>query len=292
MNTTQPPDGDYFPFGGPIRLIHLFIFTAGVCVLIALSKELGIFRGIVTSFAVATIVAAILQRSRRSVVWAVVGVLLVALFLPSIHSTGGSSRRSDCINNLRHIGLAIMAYESRYGSLPPAYIADDQGRPMHSWRVLLLPFLEQNALYRKYRFDEPWDGPNNRLLHAEAPYFFHCRSDDRSPENHTSYFAVLGPDTMWTPGTPHHFKDITDGHGNTILVVERHDAGVHWMEPRDVNATTYMSEQQAGIATHDPWHACVLWANGRAGRIDEETTPEQLKEMFTPAGGEPNPSEQ
>jgi uncharacterized protein DUF1559 len=68
--------------------------------------------------------------------------------------------------------VAVATYHDTYGTLPPAYIADAEGKPLHSWRVLLLPFLEQRELYEQYDFDEPWDGPNNRKLLAQRPSVF------------------------------------------------------------------------------------------------------------------------
>ena len=70
----------------------------------------------------------------------------------------------ECAANLTKIGLAMHAYHEAYGCFPPAFVADTRGRPMHSWRVLILPFAGERALYEAYRFDEPWDGPNNRHL--------------------------------------------------------------------------------------------------------------------------------
>src|SRR5262245_44252816 len=75
-----------------------------------------------------------------------------------------AARRSNCKGELKQIGLALLNYREAYGCFPPPYVADASGRPMHSWRVLILPFIDHAALYREYRFDEPWDGPNNRKL--------------------------------------------------------------------------------------------------------------------------------
>ena len=74
--------------------------------------------------------------------------------------------RTHCIHNLHMIAVALQSYYVRYQSYPPAYVADEDGKPAHSWRVLVLPFLgpELKQLYDRYRFDEPWNGPNNSKL--------------------------------------------------------------------------------------------------------------------------------
>jgi hypothetical protein len=91
------------------------------------------------------------------------GVLL-GLLLPAVQSARETARRMQCANNLKQISLAMLSYEQQYHSLPPAFVADKNGRPMHSWRVLLLPYLDCKPLYDAYHFDEPWDGPHNRAL--------------------------------------------------------------------------------------------------------------------------------
>ena len=79
-----------------------------------------------------------------------------------------------CANNMKRIALALRNYHTAYGCFPPAYVADKNGRPMHSWRVLILPFLKEDPLYKQYKFSEPWDGPNNKKLIAVRVMFYTC----------------------------------------------------------------------------------------------------------------------
>ena len=94
----------------------------------------------------------------------IVILLLIAIDAAVSFASTQRRARSDCQGRLRQIALALQCYHDVYKSFPPAYVADETGKPMHSWRVLILPFLEQKALYDQYRFDEPWDGPNNGKL--------------------------------------------------------------------------------------------------------------------------------
>jgi hypothetical protein len=106
-----------------------------------------------------------------------------------------AERTAACKTNLKRLGLALHNYHDDHGSFPPPYIADKAGRPMHSWRVLLLPYLsesaEQQTVLREYRFDESWDGPHNRKLHDLTLKVFRCPSD-ASPATETTYVAVVG----------------------------------------------------------------------------------------------------
>jgi hypothetical protein len=100
---------------------------------------------------------------------------------------------------------------------------------MHSWRVLILPYLEQGALYNAYNFNEPWNGPNNSKLASQMPRCFRCPSDARMPEHMTSYFCVMGPGRL-KYNTPLKLGDVEEC---TILLVESKTARVNWLEPRD-----------------------------------------------------------
>jgi len=106
----------------------------------------------------------------RSWMLALAGSVVIAIVLQGIaFSARASARDMYCVNNLKAIALAMYQYHDEFGCLPPAYIPDQKGVPMHSWRVLVLPCLAKvlsdrklERLYASYRFDEPWDGPNNR----------------------------------------------------------------------------------------------------------------------------------
>ena len=75
----------------------------------------------------------------------------------------------QCSNSLKNISLALQNYHDTYRTFPAAYVPDKDGEPMHSWRVLILPYIEERNLYDKYDFTEPWDGPNNSKLLADMP---------------------------------------------------------------------------------------------------------------------------
>lgn len=164
------------------------------------------------------------------------GCCLIGLMLPAFSSAREAARRMQCSNNLKQIALAMHNCYDDYGSFPPAFITGDNGRPFHSWRVLLLPYLENEALYRKYDFSEPWDGPNNRKLRSSMPYVYACPSQagtTRSELVNTSYVAVTGPSTTW-PGSRGRKKDeFKDGMSDTIAVVELTGFSMCWMAPSD-----------------------------------------------------------
>ena len=90
---------------------------------------------------------------------------LIALLLPVVRTLREAARRMTCSGQLKQIAVALHSYHDTYHSFPPAYTVDEDGYPLHSWRVLLLPFLEENDLYKKIRLDEPWNSEHNRQFH-------------------------------------------------------------------------------------------------------------------------------
>ncbi|MBN2024997.1 MAG: DUF1559 domain-containing protein [Pirellulales bacterium] len=144
-----------------------------------------------------------------------------------------------CCHNLRRIGKALQCYHDEFGSFPPAAVVDKQGRPLYSWRVLLLPYLDEAELYARYRLDEPWDGPNNRLLHGAPVDVFTCPDDEAATSSRpTSFLVVAGPETCWPldggSQTVAH-NSIPDGPDQTVLVIEAHGTGIHWMAPDNLS---------------------------------------------------------
>jgi Protein of unknown function (DUF1559) len=135
-----------------------------------------------------------------------------------------------CQANLRAIGLALQAYHDDHGCYPRAYTTDASGRPMHSWRALILPYVGESDLFRAYRFDEPWDGPNNTRLARHVPAIYQCRAHPHPGPS--SYAVIVGPGTVFPGSSCVSASQIKDP--RACLVVELGGAGIPWLEPRDL----------------------------------------------------------
>ena len=161
---------------------------------------------------------------------------LIVLMLPAGSAAREAAVRSQCSNNLKQIALAMVNYEQKHGCFPPAYLCDKHGKPMHSWRVLLLPYVESDATYKKYNFNEPWNGPNNRLLAEYMPLGYVCPAAYKAGANRppmTSYVVVTGANTAFPGCESRRLEEITDDKGETVILVEVANSDIHWMEPRD-----------------------------------------------------------
>lgn len=211
--------------------------------------------------------------------------VLVALLLPAVNAAREAARRSTCVNQLKVIGIAMQNYHDAYKTFPPAYVADAEGKPLHSWRVLILPFMDDprlKALYDQYDFNEPWNGPNNSNLAAKIGDVYTCPSDPTKGVE-TNYVAVVGPETAWPGPTGMRIRDIIDGTSNTVQLVEVADAGIHWMEPRD------LTFDEATVGTASSHHAGgfnVLFCDGSIHFLENDLSTAVLHDMLTARGGE------
>ena len=207
---------------------------------------------------------------------------LLAVPVDHIHSY-----RLHCANNLKQIGLALLSYHQTYGSFPPAYTADANGKPLLSWRVLILPFMELDNLAKMVHSDEAWDGPNNTKWAERCVAGFNCPDDPQpsgSASRLTSYLGVVGPHAAWSGATPRKLSDFKNP-SKTILLVEVAHAGVHWAEPRDL----YIGQMSPGInpsvgqgisSGHAGGGANVLFADGAVRFLPNSTDPKKLAEML------------
>jgi hypothetical protein len=213
--------------------------------------------------------------------------------MPVIVATQSTTLRHSCGTNLKQIAMAMNSYHEVYGSYPPAYLADDKGAPMHSWRVLILPYLGKQELYQAYSFDEPWDGPNNSLLTGRMPAFYFC------PENpdpaakragETNYMVIRGPQTMFPDDKSLKAADILDGTASTIMLVETTTLGVNWLSPVDLSTDTAKLQINASPSEPGSFHAeggaNVATADGTVYFLPERTRSKAIRNSLTPSGGE------
>ena len=209
--------------------------------------------------------------------------ILIALTIPAVQAAREAARRAQCINNFKQIGLAMQNYASANGHLPPAFSVDAQGKPLLSWRVALLPYLEESGLYGEFKQDEPWDGPNNSKLIDRMPIVFRCPSDSdvAMPPHLTHYAAIVGQGTAFDlpAGVP--IAMITDGTSNTLLVVESKN-GTEWTKPDDVD----ISQVPAALGSNHPGGVNGLMADGSVRFLNSDIATPVLKAMCTRAGVE------
>jgi prepilin-type processing-associated H-X9-DG protein len=164
----------------------------------------------------------------------------VGLLLPAVQQARVAARRAQSMNNLRQIALAALNFESTFRRFPAAYSQSEDGKPLLSWRVHVLPFLEEGNLYEQFNRDEPWDSPHNLALLDRMPAVYRGPQSQAEP-GHTVYLGVMGQNAAF--GNPQQaggrsaasggrFATITDGSSNTVMAVEVSDElAVPWTKP-------------------------------------------------------------
>jgi hypothetical protein len=199
----------------------------------------------------------------------------------------GGAPRAQCNNNLKAIALAIENYNRANKSFIPAAICDAHGKPLLSWRVLLLPNLGHNAVYKQFRTDEPWDSPHNLPLVDQMPTVYRCPSEVM-PQGFTTYQVVVDPRSLFTgepSGIPH--DSVTDPLSKTLLVVEAVSA-VPWSKPGGLSLAS--SDSMFGIGSKHPGGFYAAMADGSVRFFARSAiSPELLKASVTRNGGEAVP---
>ncbi len=219
------------------------------------------------------------------------GGIMVALLLPAVQAAREAARRMQCSNNLKQIGLAMHNYHDAYKCFPAAVLTDEDGQPMRSWRVAILPFVEKTPLFDQYDFSEPWDGPTNQALHKVSIPTYGCPSDPASMSPDTNYVMIVGEGTLGgTPNETVRLSDVKDGTSNTILAIEVAASGIHWMEPRDMTvdeAVAYITDPEATGQRHPhPGGVNVLMGDGSVRFLPGTTDPQTLRSLLTRADGQ------
>ncbi len=215
--------------------------------------------------------------------------LAPALLLPAVQAAREAARRTQCRNNLHMIGLAMHNYSDTYNSLPPAYTVDAQGRPLLSWRVLILPFINEPGLYSQFHLDEPWDSPHNLGLSALMPAMYGCSSEPSQLPDRTSYAAISGPGTIFPPDRAVNIREITDGTAMTAMVGEVRGGSIVWTQPVDVPFTA----QFKGPGDFTSWHPGgwnMLMADGSVRFFSDNIDTVTLRGLMTISGDETVPS--
>ena len=214
---------------------------------------------------------------------------MLGFLLPAVQKVREAAGRTKSANNMKQIAIAVHNYHDTYMHFPED-IKDKAGKPILSWRVEILPYIEQNAIYQQFKRDEPWDGPNNKKLSQMTIPTYLSPTDGPAVAaadgwGMTNYLGVAGPNTIFDPKGKIRMVDITDGTSNTIMVVETRDA-VPWAKPGDLQFDP--DKPLPRIAPAWPGDITnVLMGDGSVRAVNINRVPEKtLKALFTRNGGE------
>lgn len=260
------------------------------------------------------------RKPKHTFRWLALGTLFVAVF--AIESRPPRLRpMPPCFRNLKMLGVALHSYHEDYGCFPPAIVKSGEGQRMHSWRVLVLPYLaelhERDARFLKahryssgfwnswdfrerektarkkaeqikavlnaYDLNEPWNGPDNQPLSEMTLDAFRCNHGGSHAT--TDYLGVTGARTVWPKRGVTRFDDLLDGATNTILVVEVFGSDILWSEPRDLDfeSMSFAVNDSSGSGIKGPFSdgANVLLADGGVRHLPSDVEVTDVRALLT-----------
>ncbi|MHC4176347.1 MAG: DUF1559 family PulG-like putative transporter [Planctomycetota bacterium] len=214
---------------------------------------------------------------------------LISLLKPPIEEARMAARRAASMNNLKQIALAMHNYHEIYKHFPAAASYDADGKPLLSWRVHLLPFLEYEVLYDKFHLDEPWDSEHNRKLIAETPLPYRSPASKLREKGLANCVVAVGEETVFAGREGIPIKGITDGTSQTIMAVEVDDEhAVIWTKPEDLPFDPDNPARGLGGLFKRGFNAA--YCDGSVHFLSKDLDPKVLRALFTRAGGEVIPS--
>lgn len=210
----------------------------------------------------------------------------IGLMLPAVQQARNAAQRTQSKNNLKQIGLAMHNYESAYRHFPERVSFDKKGEPLLSWRVRILPFIDQAALYNEFHLDEPWDSEHNKKLIEKMPAVYSSPdSPELVPEFKTRYVVADAEGALFDGDEGPKISSVTDGTSNTIMVLEANaEHAVIWTKPDDLEID--FDDPLVGLISEITHGFHALLADGSVRFISEHIDPATLVKLITRAGGE------
>jgi hypothetical protein len=210
---------------------------------------------------------------------------------PALGAAQESARRSQRLSNFKQIALGMLSYESAKGSYPPPAIYSADGKPLLSWRVAILPYLEQQELYNQFHLDEPWDSAHNRTLLAKIPPFYVDPSlTTLARDGRTTFVVPRGEGLLFSGPEGTKIREVRDGTSTTILVTEViPELAVPWTKPSDwdVDLSDPLRGVKRGSTAPDGGAIAAAFCDGSVRMIRSDVDPDEFKGALTIAGQEP-----
>jgi hypothetical protein len=214
------------------------------------------------------------------------GATVVVFLWPTIRQNIERSAQGRDLDNMRSINLALNAYSDRYGTYPPPFAVDLQGKPLYSWRVLILPFMGYEDIYKQFDLRQPWDSVANTNLQRLMPSEFASpNSPDARSSHETNYVLITGAGTMFPPAGPISTKNIDRP---TILLVETKNNTI-WSAPGDIDMGRSFKVGNKPMVDVGGLHKnsfTAMTVEGESMRIPVSVPPSVLGALVTPNGGE------
>lgn len=233
---------------------------------------------------------------------AVMGVFVICWLGDASVRMSQGRPRLEIMNQLKRIAVAMHDYHKKYDAFPPSIVRGPDGTALYSWRVALLPFLEEEELFARFHLDEPWDSPHNNLLLERAPYAYEPARFTVTPAPSQTFFQVFaGPGAAFEGDKGLTVADFSDGPANTFLIVEAREA-VPWTKPVDLSFAPDQGLPLLGspkrhrlgrleYGVYAPSYFCAAMADQSVRSFPVDMATAKLRGRITRNGGEKLPED-
>jgi Protein of unknown function (DUF1559) len=217
-------------------------------------------------------------------------LLTYVLIMPTARHAISLRQRTLGMSNAKQIAEALTAYRRIYGSYPSPTVVDAAGKPLYSWRVLILPQLGYSSLYNEFQLDQSWDSPTNLDLMTRMPSVYACPGNLNALAVHETNFAlIVGPGSLFPLGSPVDPDKMLDQPSETLLVVDTKDGAYTWSQPADIstsNGIALGSRPMIDIGGNYPDCAIAATVDGNPLAIKASISRASLDAIITPNGEE------
>jgi hypothetical protein len=207
---------------------------------------------------------------------------LVLLVRTAAKSLGPAIAKAQTTNNFKQVAIGVHNYHDKYNMFPPVAMKTKDGKPGLSWRVAILPFIGEEALYRRFKTDEAWDHPDNMKLASQMPIVYAPANGGSLDKTHMRVFT--GNRAMFDLNKQRRITDITDGLSNTIMIVEATDP-VLWIKPDELPFDPKKPLPSLGLPGDEFF--TVAMGDGFTRLIRKSINPEKLKLAIDSGDGQP-----
>jgi prepilin-type processing-associated H-X9-DG protein len=274
-----------------VVMVGIFLFI----ILAALDHTTAV----ITTFAIAGASLLVfcwsLTFSRKGGLWgACLTIFVISSLLGMLSIAVHKAREAALISclgcHLKQMAVAFLNYRDEHGRFPPAYTTDSQGKPLQSWRALILRQIEEGELSERLDLTKPWNDPANAEPASQSISTYRGPWEERTFPNHTNFVAVLGRDTVWGVDLGVEKSEITDDPGETIMLVEMKKSGIPWAEPRDLDwenlPPSFDKQNYMKLLSNHSTGLYVAFADGSVKLLPPDLPLEVFEAMLTKSGGE------
>lgn len=211
--------------------------------------------------------------------------------IPAIRQATVTAKNQNSLDHLQRISDALDTYHIEHGTYPPPYFTDKNGKPTHSWRVMILPQLGYSDIYGLYNFEEAWDSPSNLNVLHQMPYEYQSFNERNPFQGQTRFVVITSKDSMFPPGESVSDDDVSDDEQTVLLVVELNGATIEWTNPnkeirKSVNPLIIQNDPDNTAGLTGTISGNVVMVNGDTHTLPDDTGTQLMKDMSNRDGGE------